>query len=128
MSSRKDRVRVVAIHRLPPHFSAAPGEFRKKIEGVVNSLLAIPTAQENFLKLDMMMPNNQLESHIQALGLPAAEPTIVGMAECESWDHFVEIFKDPAFKSVFGDSIKDFGFDVGNCTFAVDVVTKIDKA
>lgn len=28
---------------------------------------------------------------------------------------------------LFSDAIKDFGLHVGNTTFAVDVVTKIDK-
>ncbi|KAJ7458283.1 hypothetical protein B0H11DRAFT_2242992 [Mycena galericulata] len=125
MSSPKDHVRVLGIHRALPQLSSA--EFRQKIEALADLTLGVPVLQNNLLKFEMMVPNNQLDAHIQALGLPAPELAIVVSAECQSWDHFAEIINDPTLKKIFSDAISEFGVDAGNSTFAVDVVTKIDK-
>lgn len=54
MSSRKDRVRLVGINRVPAQFSASPAEFQKKCDAFLDTALTIPIVKNNILKVDMV--------------------------------------------------------------------------
>lgn len=36
--------------------------------------------------------------------------------------------KEPTLMKLLGNGINNFGYDVGNCSFGVDVITKVDKS
>jgi hypothetical protein len=97
MSTRKDRVAVVAEWKAPPNVSKETLE--TEITSLFDSILALPIAQKNYLKLEIVcqlpfdcglmftctgqiFQRELANQHIQGLGLPEALPSVWVMAEC----------------------------------------------
>jgi len=111
---------VIWNHPIPAHLSIQ--EFSAKMEAQADSLLALPSAQKNLLKYDLMIPNNKLDSYLKALGFPEPQPVVLGKIECESAEHCAQFLRDTdAMKKI--STAPEFA---GASMFSADVVTKID--
>jgi hypothetical protein len=98
-STAKDRFTAIWIHPIPPDLSIQ--KFSAKIKTQADSLLALPSAQKNLLKYDLVglfmpfsnlypdrhrtqiIPNNKLDSYFKALGFPEPQPVVLVKIECE---------------------------------------------
>ncbi|KAJ7732005.1 hypothetical protein B0H16DRAFT_182598 [Mycena metata] len=80
-SIAKDSFTAIWLHPIPDHLSIK--EFSAKIEAQTDSLLALPSAQTNILKYDLMIPNNKLDTYFKALGFPDPQPVVLAKIECE---------------------------------------------
>ncbi|KAJ7106671.1 hypothetical protein C8R44DRAFT_885941 [Mycena epipterygia] len=124
MSSRQDRVQSVSIHHAPAHFSKA--QFEQKMDEFIDAFIDVPAVKENALKIKMLVPNNNLDVHIQAVGLPVPNPTVIVLCEWVSQEKMLETACDPTLMKVVAGAIADFGLDAGSCVFHSDIMTKID--
>ncbi|KAJ7734210.1 hypothetical protein B0H14DRAFT_2639465 [Mycena olivaceomarginata] len=107
-SHRKDRVAALGIWKAPPNVSKEA--FETKITSIVDSLLAIPVAQKNYLKFDMVLSlelcstfvqcswvltqilqNGASNQHLKALGLPEAPLSVWLTCECAVGRRCVQI-------------------------------------
>ncbi|KAJ6543545.1 hypothetical protein DFH09DRAFT_1322012 [Mycena vulgaris] len=75
----------------------------------------------------VLFQNGALDQHIHALGLPPPEALVIGIAEVERWDAFIEVTSDTDLKTAFAHAMADFAFHVGGSLFSADVITKIDR-
>jgi hypothetical protein len=98
-STTKERFTAIWHHPIPAHLSIQ--EFSAKMEAQADSLLALPSAQKNLLKYDLVglpmlfselksdccwiqiIPNNKLDNYFKALGFPEQQPVVLGKIECE---------------------------------------------
>ncbi|KAJ7913710.1 hypothetical protein B0H13DRAFT_2326098 [Mycena leptocephala] len=96
------------------------------MEALVESFLALPVAQRNFLKFDIIFQNDQLKDHIMALGFPEPQPTVCLRCEYETEANWVECLKDPDFVKAM-DAERSWGFRDGACIFSADLVNKLDS-
>ncbi|KAJ7199764.1 hypothetical protein GGX14DRAFT_401057 [Mycena pura] len=121
-STRKDRCFGLAIDHAPAHLSRE--EFRANVEAMYDSLVALPVSQKNFLKLDLIFPNNRLSAHAKVLGFGEPPTCLWARGECESADHLSEMIADGEFKKILAEA-KDPADSVG---FSADVVTGVNVA
>ncbi|KAJ7659317.1 hypothetical protein DFH06DRAFT_1327142 [Mycena polygramma] len=91
-SATKNRFTAIGIHKVPAHLSL--NEFRAKMEASADALVALPAAQKNCLKYDLMVPTDKLDSHNKALGFPAPQPVILVKVECETQEQCTQFLKD----------------------------------
>jgi hypothetical protein len=97
-SYKKDRVAGIGIYKAPPNLSKEA--FETKITSLVDALLAVPIAQKNFLKFEIVCPNclhryivfiymtqiyqNDFSSpYLKALGFAEAPASVWLRLECE---------------------------------------------
>ncbi|KAJ7506115.1 hypothetical protein B0H11DRAFT_2220039 [Mycena galericulata] len=92
MSTRKDRARAIGIWKIPSHLSKAT--FEKKFDAFTDALVALPIGQKHFVKFELMFQNDRLDEHLQALGLPAPEQTVVCIVEGDNWDTLMTARRD----------------------------------
>ncbi|KAJ6544627.1 hypothetical protein DFH09DRAFT_1088491 [Mycena vulgaris] len=134
-STAKDRFTAIWKHLIPAHLSIQ--EFSAKMEAQVDSLLALPSAQKNLLKYDLIIPNNKLDSYFKALGFPEPQPVVLGKIECEvEPSHAIRatalttvITRAQNIARRDADAMKKISTAqefAGASMFSVDVVTKID--
>ncbi|KAJ6452392.1 hypothetical protein C8R47DRAFT_1169191 [Mycena vitilis] len=124
MSQRKDRISLLCMHTAPPHLSKAT--FDGKVEGVMNSLQALPIFKQNVLKLDLIFQSEALTDHVKALGFAEARPCVWMTLDYETEQHLEEVLNHPEVKRVMSNAEEEFGFCTGGCSFVADVVTTID--
>ncbi|KAJ7821965.1 hypothetical protein B0H13DRAFT_2376949 [Mycena leptocephala] len=122
-STRKDRATVLSIHLAPPHLSKE--EFVTQLNGAVDELVKMPIAQKNSLKFEMLIPNDELGSHLDACGLPKQKLVICLVWECESEAHAMEVLNDPEFSKLFMQQ-ETSGIYPGVCTFSTDTLLQFD--
>ncbi|KAJ7749690.1 hypothetical protein B0H16DRAFT_1724951 [Mycena metata] len=101
----------LGIFKIPADRS--PDEFKRKLGAVLDRVIAEPVGSKNIVKQTV------------AVGLPAAEPTIVVMTEAETWDGTIEISASAAAKGVISDGIKDLPFHLNSSCYGADVATEI---
>ncbi|KAF7343159.1 hypothetical protein MVEN_01746700 [Mycena venus] len=119
-SYQKDRVVCVGVYKTPPNLSKE--ELQVKAEALLDSLLAVPIAQKNYVKFEINIQNPLLDEHLKALGFPQAQPDVWVTGECETEAKFEEILKDPEFAKLIQEAEHLEHFSV----FFADVVTKVD--
>ncbi|KAJ7491367.1 hypothetical protein B0H11DRAFT_1911990 [Mycena galericulata] len=66
-STRKDRCIGFSIHRAPANVSRK--DFEAKAAVLVESLVALPVAQRNCVKFDLILQNDALDGFLEAQGL-----------------------------------------------------------
>ncbi|KAJ7800897.1 hypothetical protein B0H14DRAFT_3885360 [Mycena olivaceomarginata] len=112
MSTRKDCVAMVAT-------------LETEITSLVDSVLALPIAQKNYLKFEIIFQRELANQHIQGLGLPEAPPS-VGDGRSEA--HFAELYEDATFAALIEEKHKTLYEDrLTANAFFVDLRTKIDS-
>ncbi|KAJ7203662.1 hypothetical protein GGX14DRAFT_570113 [Mycena pura] len=116
MSSLTEKTCFIGIHKAPPNLSRE--EFERKAGELGDAIAALPVAQKNLLKLDIISQNTLIDEHMKGVGLPVPAPTVVMSAE-------YEMLKDPALQRLFTES-DDFGFRKHATAFAADVFTIVD--
>ncbi|KAJ7742941.1 hypothetical protein DFH07DRAFT_1063617 [Mycena maculata] len=122
-SARKDRCFAMGIHKVPAHLSKE--EFERQIQALVDALVAVPVVQANLLKVEILLQNNELDSHLKALGFPEPGPTVVCAVEYASEEHFVYIVQNTEVQKLLAGA-QEFGYHEEANVFSADVVTKID--
>ncbi|KAJ7437981.1 hypothetical protein B0H11DRAFT_1935507 [Mycena galericulata] len=142
-STRKDRCIGFSIHRAPANVSRK--DFEAKAAVLVESLVALPVTQRNCVKFDL---NDALDGFLEAQGLLDAKQKtsvwIMLMCECESADHFTEVYnfpyfftppthdaccqmlQDPEAANLIFSSHKESGYAATSSASSVDVTTKLD--
>ncbi|KAF8192004.1 hypothetical protein K438DRAFT_1830407 [Mycena galopus ATCC 62051] len=123
MSSAPTKSCFIGIHKAPPNLSRE--EFERKAGALGDAIAALPIAQKNLLKLDIISQNTFMDEHMKGVGLPVPAPTVVMSAEYESLDHLDGMLKDPALQKLLTES-DDFGFRQHATAFAADVHTIVD--
>ncbi|KAJ7106672.1 hypothetical protein C8R44DRAFT_326094 [Mycena epipterygia] len=131
LPSHQDSVWGCTIHPVPVHLSKA--QLEQRIEALADTFIAVPVVKKNLLRFKMLVQSSTLDtdvqvSHLQGLGLPEPQPTVVLLAEWKSQEQLVEAVSDLMVKNLVASVIADFGFDGSHCGGAVDVVTKLNKA
>ncbi|KAJ7743043.1 hypothetical protein DFH07DRAFT_777534 [Mycena maculata] len=111
----------IGIHKAPPNLSRT--EFEAKVDTLGDAIAALPVAQRNLLKLDIISQNTEMDKHMHAVGLPVPSPTVV--ISSGVYLPPVQMLKDPALQKLLAES-DDFGFRKGATAFAADIITKID--
>jgi hypothetical protein len=124
MSVRKDYCTAFGIHPIPANILKK--DFEAKCEALVESFLALPVAQRNFLKFDIIFQNDQLKDHIMALGFPEPQPIVCLRCEYETEANWAECLRDPDFVKAM-DAGQSWGFHDGACIFSADLVNKLDS-
>ncbi|KAJ7456017.1 hypothetical protein B0H11DRAFT_2287515 [Mycena galericulata] len=122
-STRKDRCLAFGIHEAPSHISKA--EFETKMKGIASALLAVPIARENYLRFDIVLQNDVLDSGLRAQGWPVAPPAVAFIVETETYEHLAQIMSDPEYQRVVAGAA-EFGFHTGACYFSATLLTKVD--
>ncbi|KAJ7108996.1 hypothetical protein C8R43DRAFT_1113970 [Mycena crocata] len=105
-------VRAIGFYRCPPGLSKEV--FHKKCESILDSIAALPIARL-LLRYELTM------------GLPVPPGAVLIVGECESHEKLAELVADAQFQKVVTKAKDDFGFHMDSSTFAVDVITKIDR-
>ncbi|KAJ7268192.1 hypothetical protein B0H12DRAFT_1097436 [Mycena haematopus] len=123
----KDRAFGIAIFKAPPNLSKEV--FENKMTSFVDALLALPIAQNNFLKYDMIFQTGLVNEHLKALGFSEAPPSVWLTAECATEAHFLEILEDPTFANVVQEKgINNlYGSHQTANSFLADVETRLDR-
>ncbi|KAF7333710.1 hypothetical protein MVEN_02327400 [Mycena venus] len=121
MSARDTHCTAFGIHPVPANLSKR--EFERKCEALVESLLATPVAQRNFLKFDIIFQNEQLKEHITALEIPEPRPIVCLRVEYETEDSWAECHRDPDYMKAL-DAGKSWGFHDDACIFSAAKVSK----
>ncbi|KAJ6461147.1 hypothetical protein C8R47DRAFT_1080733 [Mycena vitilis] len=119
-SATKDRFTAISIHPAPAHL--AMKEFAARMEALAEAHLALPVAQKNVLKYEVMVPNDRLDRYFQALGADKRPPAALVIIECETAEHFAEFLSDKEVAKLISGS-QEFA---GASLFSADAVTRID--
>ncbi|KAJ7758768.1 hypothetical protein B0H14DRAFT_2975524 [Mycena olivaceomarginata] len=121
-SATKDRFTALWLHPVPANSS--PKDFAAKIDALGDMQLALPIAQANLLKYELIIPNDRLDSHFKALGFPQPRPIVFVKIETKSEEHYAKFLKDSEIvKSISG--AQEF---VGASMISADETTRIDNA
>ncbi|KAJ7160304.1 hypothetical protein C8R46DRAFT_1223778 [Mycena filopes] len=121
MSSTPEPVRAMGIFKCPPHLSIEA--FAEKCGALIDAVLALPQST-HISKYEMYVPNRAIDEHLESLGMPSPEGTIVITAHFTHLRGVDELLYDPEFKAMFARVKGDIGLHQASCTFAFDVITK----
>jgi len=124
MPSTQDRCSAIGIYKVPPSLSKEA--FVQKCEELMDAVVASPIAR-NLLRYEMLIPNENLGEHLDTLGMPSVQGTVVIVAEFPSHETLTEILSDPGVKKIIANAKEGFGFHIDSTTFTADVITKIKK-
>ncbi|KAJ6512312.1 hypothetical protein DFH09DRAFT_1288360 [Mycena vulgaris] len=116
---------VATPYLAPVHLSRA--EFHAKCEEIADAVIGLPVGQTHLLKYELMIPNHDLDAHLQGLGLPAPQGTVIITTEFENNEKLLEFAGDPGFQKIIAGAKEAFGDHVESFLFSVDVVNKVDK-
>ncbi|KAJ6452380.1 hypothetical protein C8R47DRAFT_1169143 [Mycena vitilis] len=121
-SRTKDCFIAIGLHPVPKNVSI--DEFAAKMEALADAHLALPVAQRNFLKYELMIPHNQLDHFWSSLGFPKSERVVLVKIECETSDHCAEFLRD----ETVANSILGAHEFAGVSMLSADVATRIDAS
>ncbi|KAF8188479.1 hypothetical protein K438DRAFT_1833619 [Mycena galopus ATCC 62051] len=125
MSVSKTYCTAFGIHPVPANITKE--DFQAKCEALVESFLALPVAQKNFLKFDILFQNDQVKSHITSLGFPEPQPCVCLRCYYETDANWAACLQDPDFINAMAAG-QSWGFHDGACIFSTDSVTKLDSS
>ncbi|KAJ7896594.1 hypothetical protein B0H13DRAFT_1885098 [Mycena leptocephala] len=98
--------------------------FTQKCEALMHAIIALPCA-ENISKYDLCVPNRVLDAHLERLGLPATQGTIVLTSEFPTMGNLEALASAPEMGSLIEAGKADVGWHLESCTFAYDKISKI---
>ncbi|KAJ7020528.1 hypothetical protein C8F04DRAFT_1143781 [Mycena alexandri] len=124
-SNSKDRVTIIGIRQVPHHLSKEV--FETKMGALLDAFMALPVCKKNVLKWDLILPMpSSFDASIRAIGFSEPQSHVLAVAECETTDHWAEVFADPEWSRLVMEGEKEFNFCSSSQTFFTDVVTKIE--
>ncbi|KAJ7636256.1 hypothetical protein FB45DRAFT_1055727 [Roridomyces roridus] len=115
-------VRALGIYKCPPHLSREV--FIKKCEAIMDAVLASPVGQRHLVKYELLVPNESASEHLDTLGMPSHQGTVVMVAEWASHEGMVEASTDATLVKNLKAAQDEFGIHLDGTTFAVDVIVK----
>ncbi|KAF8209511.1 hypothetical protein K438DRAFT_2012262 [Mycena galopus ATCC 62051] len=115
-------VRAIGIYKCPSHLSK--DVFVQKVEAVMDAILAAPITQRHILKYELLVPNEKVGGHLQQLGMPSHQGTVIILAEWPSHEAVYEVSSDPGLIQILARAKEDFGIHMDSSTFTVDVISK----
>ncbi|KAJ7334015.1 hypothetical protein DFH08DRAFT_1019877 [Mycena albidolilacea] len=130
MSVSKTYCTAFGIHPVPANTTTE--DFQAKCEALVESFLALPVAQQNFLKFDILFQNHEPEvkSYTTALGFPESPPCVCLRCYYEvntfTDANWAACLQDPDFINTMAAG-RSWGFYDGACIFSADSVTVLDS-
>ncbi|KAJ7829857.1 hypothetical protein B0H14DRAFT_2808659 [Mycena olivaceomarginata] len=126
MSVSKTYCTAFGIHPVPANTTTE--DFQAKCEALVESFLALPVAQQNFLKFDILFQNHQPEvkSYTTSLGFPEPQPCVCLRCYYETDANWAACLQDPDFINAMAAG-RSWGFYDGACIFSADSVTVLDS-
>ncbi|KAJ7796461.1 hypothetical protein B0H14DRAFT_2915228 [Mycena olivaceomarginata] len=119
MSVSKTYCTAFGIHPVPANTTTE--DFQAKCEALVESFLALPVAQQNFLKFDIVC-----ESYTTSLGFPEPQPCVCLRCYYETDANWAACLQDPDFINTMAAG-RSWGFYDGACIFSADSVTVLDS-
>ncbi|KAJ7924143.1 hypothetical protein B0H13DRAFT_2654907 [Mycena leptocephala] len=119
-SAAKDYFTAIWLHPVPAHLSTH--EFALRMVARADTLLALPVAQNNLLKYEIMVPNDLLDSYFQALGVAQPQPVVLVKVQCETKEHYVQFLRDAQVAQLISGT-EEFA---GASMFSVHEATRVD--
>ncbi|KAF7335425.1 SPX domain-containing protein [Mycena venus] len=126
MTTTQDRVRAMGIYKCPAEVTMEV--FKQKCEEVLDCIAALPVGHDNILKYEMFVPNRAIDEHLVRYGLPSPQDTIVIVAEFAALENLDKLLLSPEVKQIMEAGKANISMHLDSCSFAFDVITKIDKA
>ncbi|KAJ7676999.1 hypothetical protein DFH06DRAFT_1169507 [Mycena polygramma] len=123
-SHQKDRFTVIGIRTAPPGLSKK--DFKAKTNAVMNSLVALPVVQQNFLSFNVFFQNGALDAAMRDLGYPETPTSVMIITEYETVNHFEEYIQDPTVNKLLSEAAS-FSYHTGACAFSADAVVKVER-
>ncbi|KAK7007620.1 hypothetical protein R3P38DRAFT_3028361 [Favolaschia claudopus] len=115
-------VHAVGIYKCPSHLTTAA--FAQKVEAVMDAILAAPVTQRHILKYELLVSNEDGDGHIQNLGMPSHQGTVIIVAEWASQKALTEVATDPGLVQILARAKEEFNIHLDSSTFTVDVIRK----
>ncbi|KAF7365998.1 hypothetical protein MVEN_00475700 [Mycena venus] len=115
---------VMVILKCPAHMSM--DVFTQKCEDLMHAIIALPCA-ENISKYDLCVPNRILDAHLERLGMPIPQGTIVLTSEFPAIENLEALARAPEMENLIEAGKADVGWHLQSCTFAYDMISKIGK-
>ncbi|KAF7337418.1 hypothetical protein MSAN_02268300 [Mycena sanguinolenta] len=97
-SYSKDHAVGIGIWHAPPNVSKEA--FENKLTTLIDKLVALPVAQKNYVKFEMMFQTGLGTEEMMTHGVPESPPSVGVIAECATIADYLEIWEDPAVMSV----------------------------
>ncbi|KAJ6502799.1 hypothetical protein C8R47DRAFT_1106832 [Mycena vitilis] len=124
-SHQKDRFTVIGIRTAPP--GVLEKDFKEKMNVLMDSLVALPIVQRNFLSFNVFFQHNALDAEMRDLGYPEAPASVLIITEYETVNHFEEYIQDPAVNKLLSEAAS-FSYHTGACAFSADAVVKVEAS
>ncbi|KAJ7752976.1 hypothetical protein B0H16DRAFT_1545535 [Mycena metata] len=126
MSVSKTYCTAFGIHPVPANTTLE--DFQSKCEALVESFLALPVAQQNFLKFDILFQNDQVKGYTTSLGFPEPSPayTDANWAACLQDPDFINAMAAGRSWGFYDGACANWVFPT--CIFSADSVTKLDSS
>ncbi|KAF7358233.1 hypothetical protein MVEN_00872100 [Mycena venus] len=112
---------------LPVPTNTTKEDFQAKCEALVESILALPVAQKNFIKFDILFQNDQMKNYMASVGLPEPQPCVCLRCYYETDANWAACLQDPDFINAMAAG-RSWGFYDGVCIFSADPITKLDSS
>ncbi|KAF8177343.1 hypothetical protein K438DRAFT_2022301 [Mycena galopus ATCC 62051] len=123
MTTTQDRVRALDIYKCPAEITMEV--FTQKCEALLDRIVALPVARDNILKYEMFIPNRVIDAHLERLGAPSPQGTIVIVAEFATLENLEKLCVDPEMNRIVAAARADISPHLDAYTFGFDVITKI---
>ncbi|KAJ6464915.1 hypothetical protein C8R45DRAFT_1219822 [Mycena sanguinolenta] len=102
-SYSKDRAVGIGIWQAPPNLSKEA--FENKVTTMVDKLVALPIAQKNYIKFEMMFQTGLVTEELGAHGVSDGPLSVWLVTECATIAEYLEVSEDPAVTSVFQEGL-----------------------
>ncbi|KAJ6559392.1 hypothetical protein DFH09DRAFT_1364804 [Mycena vulgaris] len=124
MSIAQTPIRIIGIFKCPPDMPR--DTFVEKCELATDAIVALPCSR-HLLKYELLIPNRHVDEHLQTLGFPSPQETVVAMMEFRDIKEVDALMAAPEFHSIMEGAKGDVKLHIDSTTFAYDTITKIDN-
>ncbi|KAJ7609165.1 hypothetical protein FB45DRAFT_945591, partial [Roridomyces roridus] len=123
MSANKTYCTAFGIHLVPAGTTLQ--DFEAKCQTLITSLLALPVAQNNYLKFDILTQNDTAKNALSVLGFPAPQPAVYLRAYLATVANWTAIHLDADYMKLLSEA-QSWGFQTGASVFLSNLVTKLE--